>query len=293
MEGENNTKAILSLKYNGPAVDAGMMNVYDAAANMIAFSDFMVAATKAICGDKAAAKVEVAGFNHSSFVTDLVFNVGGPLTSLFAAGTAKDVLNLVNESIKLWKHLQGTPPAKVEKSINNTLSVTNNNGQIINVTIDSLNLVFNEKSTEAAGRFIREALSKDGIDSVSIGSKHGESEEPIAKVERNEAAWFVPVAPETPLFDTITPTALVIEAPVFKDGNKWRFSDGSSSFYADIADTEFLALVDSGEAFAKGDSLIVDLRIVQQRQGERIMTDKTIIKVKEHRRRQGQDRFGF
>ena len=33
------------LRYQGPAVDDGTMNVYDAAANMVAFSNFVVAAT--------------------------------------------------------------------------------------------------------------------------------------------------------------------------------------------------------------------------------------------------------
>jgi hypothetical protein len=41
--GEERGMSIL-LRYQGPAVDAGAMNVYDAAANMVAFSNFVVAA---------------------------------------------------------------------------------------------------------------------------------------------------------------------------------------------------------------------------------------------------------
>lgn len=280
----------LSLRYTGPAVDAGLMDVYDAAANMIAFSEFVVAAAKATFGEKVEAKAEVAGFGRGSFITDLVINLGGPLVTLFASGTPKEFLGVVNEAIKLWKHLAGSPPQRVERSGNNSnaVSVTNNNGKVIAVQAQTVNLVFGDKSAEAANRFIREPLSKEGIDSVEVDAETDGKPERIVQVSRQEASWFVPVAPETPLFDTTIKAALVIEAPVFKDDNKWRFSDGSGSFYADISDAEFITRVNNGEAFAKGDSLIVEMRIQQHRQGEKLLTEKTIVKVIEHRSRPSQ-----
>ena len=65
----------LTLRYIGPDVDTGRMDVYAASTNMIAFSEFMVAAVKASFGDKAEARAEVAGFGQGSFLTDLVFSV--------------------------------------------------------------------------------------------------------------------------------------------------------------------------------------------------------------------------
>ncbi len=38
---------------SGPAVDDGLMDVYQASTNMIAFSEFMVAAVKAVYGEEA------------------------------------------------------------------------------------------------------------------------------------------------------------------------------------------------------------------------------------------------
>lgn len=278
----------LSLRYSGPAVDAGLMDVYEAAANMIAFSEFVVSAAKSTYGDSVDAKAEVAGFGRGSFVTDLVLSFGGPLATLFSSGTAKELLGIINEAVALWKHLSGSPPAKVDGDGGNSLSVTNNNGQILVVQTRTANLVFSDKPAEAAGRFIREALAKQGMDSVSVEAEDDGEVRRVVDVSSAESAWFMPVAPETPLFDTTIDSALVIEAPVFKDGNKWRFSDGSGSFYADIQDEAFLTKVDDGEAFAKGDSLIVVLRIQQRRQGERLVTEKTIVRVVDHRRRQAQ-----
>lgn len=276
----------LSLRYNGPAVDAGLMDVYAAAANMIAFSEFVVAAAKATFGEQVEARAEVAGFARGSFVTDLVVNLGGPLVTLLTSGTPRELLGTLAEAMALWKHLRGTPPQQVQRSgADKSVTVTNTNGETIVVQAETINLVFADKPSESVGRFIRTALSGEGMDSVSIDAGEGSAPDLVARVSQREAAWFVPVAPETELFDTVLNTALIIEAPVFKDGNKWRFSDGTGSFFADITDVDFIDRVNNGEAFAKGDSLTVQMRIQQRRQVEKLLTDKTVIKVTEHRSR--------
>lgn len=63
-------------------------------------------------------------------------------------------------------------------------------------------------------------------------------------------------------------------------------SDGSSTFYADITDKEFLKRVDDGEPCAKGDALRVRLRVEQTRQGAKIATVRTMTHVIDHIRRQ-------
>ena len=47
---------------------------------------------------------------------------------------------------------------------NNTIAVTNNNGQIIQVQNQTINLVFNEKAAEAVKQFVQYPLSRAGID---------------------------------------------------------------------------------------------------------------------------------
>lgn len=278
----------ISLKYNGPAVDAGLMNAYDVAANMIAFSDFVVLATKTLYGEKTEVRAEVAGFGKGSFVTDLFFQVVGGTATLLSTGTAKELIGLVVESLKLWKHLKGDPPESLERVTNdNSVRVTNRDGQVVTFSNSTLNVVFSDKGAETVGRFIRDALSKEGVDGVSL-EQPGVS---IERITKDEARYFAQVAPETPLYDHQIQLALIIEAPVFKDGNKWRFSDGTVSFYVDIADPDFLARVDGGEAFAKGDSLIVEMRIEQRKQGEKITTERVIVKVLDHKRRPTQGGF--
>lgn len=272
----------ISLKYNGPAVDAGQMNAYEVAANMIAFSDFVVLATKTLYGEKTEVRADVAGFGKGSFVTDLFFQIVGETATLLSSGTPKELIALVAESLNLWKHLKGEPPANMERLAgDNGVRVENRDGKVVVFSNSTLNVVFSDKGAETVGRFIRDALSKEGIDSVAIDQPGA----PIDKVVKNEAQYFSQVAPETPLYDYQMQLALIIEAPVFKDGNKWRFSDGTVSFYADISDVDFIARVDGGEAFAKGDSLIVEMRIEQRKQGDKITTERIIVKVLDHKRR--------
>ncbi len=268
----------LSLRYSGPSVEAGLMDVYQASANMIAFSEFMVIAAKSKWGEQISVKAEVAGFGRGSFLTDLVFNVMGYALPLFASFTPAELLQTINESFELWKHLKGEPPKDIQRNNQQTAKVTNNNGEIIQVQIETLNLVFNEKASVAVKQFIQEPLSHEGIESLEIGY----DKKIIATAKQSEGYCFGLVRPSESITDVTVSMTLIIEAPVFKDGNKWRFSDGQSSFYADILDLEFLSNVDKGEPFAKGDLLRVDLRITQERAGIKITSERAVIKVNQH-----------
>ena len=268
----------LSLKYSGPSVDAGLMDVYQASANMIAFSEFMVIAAKSTFGEQTTVKAEVAGFGKGSFLTDLVFNVIGQVAPIFTAFTVDELLKIINESFELWKHLKGEPPKEVKQENNQSVTVTNNNGQVIQVQTQTLNLVFNEKASEAVKVFIQTPLLQNGIDSLEIGT----DKKIVLMVKQDEASYFGLVRPSESITDTTFPMTLIIEAPVFKDGNKWRFSDAQNSFYADILDKDFLLKVDQGEPFAKGDWLRVELRFTQERAGTKITTERAVIKVYEH-----------
>jgi hypothetical protein len=78
----------------------------------------------------------------------------------------------------------------------------------------------------------------------------------------------------------------------FKDGNKWKFSDGDRMFFAEIHDDGFLERVDDGsEAFRKGDRLDVQMRIVQTDKLDGLHTEHHVMKVNRHIPRQVQLRM--
>lgn len=278
----------IKLKYSGPGVESGQMDVYQASANMIAFSEFMVVAAKAAYGNQVDVKAEVAGFGRGSFYTNLVFNFLGPIAAMFSAASPEQLLKMVNESFELWKHLKGEPPKKTQHVTPQFVKVENNNGEIIQVHIQTLSLVFNEKSSDAVKQFVQDAFAKGGIDNLTIET---DDDKVIATANQNDASSFHSVAPTESITDTTIEMTLVIEAVVFKDGNKWRFYDGQTSFYADIVDHNFLAKVERGERFGKGDLLRVNLKIVQNRSDTKISTERTVIKVIEHKDGPRQEEF--
>jgi hypothetical protein len=239
-------EARIALKYSGPAVESGLMDVYEASSNMIALSEFIVAAAKITFGETATARAEVAGFGRGSFITDLVINVAPTTAAIFGAVDSNQLWMVVKGAFAIWKHLKGTPP-KTTTNHGNMVAVENNDGKVIQVNINSLNLVYSEKGSESASRFVKDALNKPGMDAVDISA----GEKTIGHVDQNEASYFQPVAPSENITDVTFKMGLILEAPVFKDGNKWRFSDGQQSFFADIADKDFLAQVNSGERFGK------------------------------------------
>ncbi|WP_454765096.1 hypothetical protein [Cupriavidus campinensis] len=272
-------KTRLSLRYIGPAVDDGLMDVYQASTNMIAFSEFMVAAVKAVYGEQAEAQAEVAaGFGRGSFVTDIVFKVGGPLASLFAAFSPGELLSVIQGAFDLWKHLKGYPPAAVDPS-GQTAIVTNNAGQILQVRAESLNLVMSEKAANAVARFVRDAIGHEGVDALEVNADRA----PLFSVSRAEAPHFVAVASSVPVSENTVKMDVILVAPVFQEGNKWRFHDGASLFSAAIEDEDFLARVENGERFGKGDVLTVEMRIMQTRSGGRIEAQRIVQRVIEHR----------
>ncbi len=272
-------KTSATIRYIGSALDEGKMDVYQASENMIAFSEFMVAAVKATYGEQAEAKAQVEGFTHGSFVTNILFEVGGAAATIFSSYTSDQLWTAVKGAFALWKHLKNGKPSSISYS-GNIANVTNNNGEIIQINIASLNLVINnDKSGDAVQRFIQKPLNLEGYDSLEITSKDSCISETVTK---QEATSFVKAVVEQNASDNTSRATVVLLAAVFKEGNKWRFYDGVSEFSAAILDDVFLATIENGERFGKGDLLDIDMRTIQTKTGYKITAERTVLKVHNH-----------
>lgn len=109
-------------------------------------------------------------------------------------------------------------------------------------------------------------------------------DEVVLAIERDELDTFasVDVTGEV-ASDSVSRKMLLLESVVFKDGNEWRVHDGTYPFFAALDDEQFLAKVDAGERFGKGDVLVVDLRQTQIITDEGLRNEYRIVKVHEHR----------
>jgi len=105
------------------------------------------------------------------------------------------------------------------------------------------------------------------------------------KVAQDEAQYFrAPTEHESETISS-TDTRVVIVAPSFQEGNKWRVSDGSRNLFVSVEDPAFVAAVQTGkEAFRKGDILLVTLQTRQWMEGTELKAEHAIVKVLRHER---------
>lgn len=271
----------LMLRYTGPSVDDGTMGVYEVAANMVSFSEFVVAAAHSVYGADTEVRAEVRAFNHGSFETDLLFHVSGIAATLLSAyPSVAGMLSTVRESLDLYRFLRGEPPHSITYSADGgAAQVVNNNGQVTVVNIQSLQVTLDPKAGNAVEQFVAKALSAPGVDSVAVG----DGPRPLVRIDRDESQYYRPISADVDLTESIVTMPLQIQMPGFKDGLKWKFWDGAQTFQAAIEDREFLGRVDAGEAFRKGDVLICDVRVKSVVQfGGKLKTERTVVFVRQH-----------
>lgn len=287
MTHSNNNKTIqdqLTLEYHGPIAEKGRMDSYDVATYIMAFTDFLEIISRTTYGEKIEIKTEIQGFRQDSFDIDFIFFIGLLTANLFTQTplSPKEFMGLIKECVKVWIHLGGKSPKSALPDPNNTnnIQIENQNGQFIYVTAGAINIVTNLKAGEAAERFIKKPLEAD-LSYIRINSK---SNAEVAKIEKKDASSFIPIIIEKPpTGEQEMQMTLLIVSAVFKEGDKWRFSDGQTNFYANIEDKEFLQKIESGEErFGKGDQLVARVRFVQSGMFDSLRVERTIIKVLEH-----------
>lgn len=134
-----------------------------------------------------------------------------------------------------------------------------------------------------------EPLTEEGIDTLATGS----DTEIQMTIRKSERSYFIAPQPvDEDLGDVIVTKNLQIERIEFGDDNKWRFNDGNRSFYAAIADQDFIKRINEGVvSFGKGDIIRAEVQESQKLILDRLKSEYTIIKVLDHRRMHQQVRL--
>lgn len=291
-----NNAVHFSIKYDGPALAAHQMDVRELAPALFALSELLEQANKAAYPDAPEVRVSVNGdFKGGSFGVDLiavqtiaqqvVAMLGGPNATAAAnlTGILGGIGFLGGGLISVIKWLKGRSPSSVRYEGDKTIFEIRTEETIETMEADLMTgrLYRTRVVRQALAKVIR-PLAREGIDTFFCGL--GGRVAPL--VQKADVPYFDAAASEADVVsDTTAHSVLLqIESAVFKDGNKWRLSDGEKSFFAEIADADFVARVESGAArFGKGDILVVDLRKVQTVTDAGLRTDSTVTRVLDHR----------
>lgn len=283
------------ITYDGPALASHEMDARELAPALLAVGSLLESATWALHGDRVKPRVKVRGsFRTGSFgidftlATDWIVTIRDLFASEGASATANGLEILGALGFVWWagkrslltvlRWLHGRRVRHLEAT--DTGAILSVDGETLEIEREVMLLLGNERVLQSL-EAVTAPLERDGIDVLATGSDDTITE----TIRKEERAWFAPLPTESgQLFSNRIRSALYIESPTFKEGKKWRFSDGQASFSAEIADEEFLERVESGSArFGKGDILIVDIRIVQTRSGGKFRTERTIERVIDHR----------
>jgi len=289
-----------SVRYDGPALSNHTMDVRELAPALLALAHLVEEANKVALPDAAEVRLSVEGnFKSGSFGIDLVAiqSVAEQVISLLAGHGVTATANLItllnalgflrgNETcvglIALIKRLRGRKPATIRQEGDRVLITCNDTQTTETIEVDLLTgKLYQSRVVRQNLEKSLKPLAREGVDFFAVG-QDGQAH---TVVTAQELEMFTAAAEdeETVSDDVSRNVLLQIESTVFKEGNKWRFSDGGLAFHAEIADEAFLAKVNAGERFGKLDVLRVDLQRIQSITDSGLKIRHVITRVHEHR----------
>lgn len=299
-QGDNpdmNASVHFSIKYDGPALADHQMDVRELAPALIALSEMLEQANKAAFPNAAEVRVNVQGnFKGGSFGVDLIAvqSMAQQIVSLFAGPEATAAANLLailggigligsGGLIGVIKWLRGRKPSAIRFEGDKTIFELRTAEAVESFEVDLVaGKLYQSRIVRQSLAKVIKPLERDGIDVFASG-RDGATEAIVTKADVN--AFEMAASEADIVSDTVSASVLLqIESAVFKEDNKWRFSDGATPFFAEIADPDFVARINSGdERFGKGDVLVVDLRRIQSITDNGLKLEYLIEKVHEHR----------
>lgn len=282
--------------YDGPALDAHEMDVRDLAPALLSLSDALEEAGRTIYGKERRISVKVnASFKAGSFGVDLIAqssSLTGQIISAFSGNNASAACNIISlvgfgyltskqsykGLIQLIKWLGHRKMTRVEPTIDGCAKIfIDDESEIFESQV--IELYKNKKLRRSLENVITKPLERDGIDTFAVTIDNGVT---FVEVSKDEAIYFkVDSIQESIISESITERALQPLDISFREGHKWQFSDGNNPFQADVSDERFLRAIDEQSvAFAKGDLLLVDLKVTQYLADKGIKTSYEVVNVK-------------
>jgi hypothetical protein len=236
-----------------------------------------------------------AGFERGSFEIHLeIAKLYQQLVGLFSGQDATVWANLfqilgiagVAELLGLFqliKRDRKPPSVTIERSERVRITFEGDNPQPVEVDQPVWTLFKSLRVRKAIERVVAPLLHQ-GIDTFKIRHKGKDSLE----AAQDEAKYFIASTEHEGETVSSSDTRVVIVAPSFQEGNRWRVSDGSRTIFVSIEDPQFVHGVQTGEeAFRKGDPLHVELQTRQWLEGKELKAEYAIVKV--HHQERGQE----
>lgn len=290
--------------FEGIPFNNGEIAVSDLAPALLALGQVVQAANKALNGDRAEAHLKLRATNLGSFeallsidmsmmdaIKDMLDAVVSNPGRVVAANELLDLLmkgaTIVGATtVGLFtavKFLRGKKPDKVEDQHNGFTTITVNHTTIL-VDSRTITLLEDLPTREALEGFGDKALGIPGIQSIRIGEKGTESDVELTPEDRTSFHVPEPGADDERVEVVEREVLLKIVTSHFRDGYKWRFTDGGEKpFTADIEDIDFLNSVLEGKlSLSANDTLRCRIREEQRLAISGLTKEIKVLEVIEH-----------
>lgn len=286
------SEATFKLAYDGDALRDHEMDVSDLAPALLGLGELLKAAGRIVDGEGTDVRVRVRSTEPGCFQVwlSLIVDNASALKGLLETGDGQLAFNLLSVlgvtvggpigAVQLIKKLKGKAPTNVTQLPTGMVSLEID-GTKIEVPEPVARVTFNSSVRVAIEKVIAEPLSRDGIESVSLGTSAS-----VEKIEKSEGEYFrAPPLAESDEFVSKYRKMFSIVTLSFKQGQKWKLNDGQGAPKSVImSDAEFAARVDRSEvSFSKGDLLICDVVERSRRTAAGFKSEYEIVKVVEHR----------
>ena len=150
----------------------------------------------------------------------------------------------------LISKLKRRTPKAVERDGDNVhITIDGDNNKIENVIIShNIYNLYEQPKVRQATEDIAHIVKSEGIDAVEVQHNN----QVIQRIDKSNVDDFDYASPSDVLTDNTVDNVFTIVNVAFKENNKWRVSDGTTTYMASIDDTDFLAQVDNNEiAFSR------------------------------------------
>lgn len=208
--------------------------------------------------------VRIKALDKGSFEVHIAI-VEKLISSLFSAGGVaytSALVVIIQGIYKLHKHLKGEQPKRIEKSDNGSILIVNNNGGEVYIDGRSYK-VYNESKdvrTAVVKQFGNLEKNED-IQSFSIYSR-GSNPITIQREEFRQLGKNIPPLDnkdKEPIVSLLNRQQILILRPSFSKDLKWDFIYQGQKLSAKMEDEALMSIIDEGEPFSKGDTMLVDL----------------------------------
>lgn len=262
------------------------------ASALYGFTDLLQRSSEVLLGDRERIAVQVdAKFQQGSFEFLLVIaaavgnqTIKGTLEQLQLITNAIGITgDFDNSFFGIIAKLRGLKVTKIEPAPEGRAHVhVQGDNNIIIVNDQAVAKLLLDENVRRAAKAITQPVDGTGVTSLQIGK--GTASRPPLLSNDTDTIKALP-APTTVLTDSTVQTALEIISPNFKDENKWRVAQGGEAFWVTIEDKAFLASMDMGRPFVKGDYLIVQMRTLTTATPQGLFADRYVMVVEDQRRR--------